>query len=66
MPVFAIQSLDPVPRSKSKRRLPFGFGTPERKKLASVQVPPPLLSPQERRRLRSEELDRLRAEWRGR
>ena len=31
----------------------------------SVQVPPPPLSPQERRRMELEELARLRAEWRG-
>jgi hypothetical protein len=63
---FAVQSLDPVPLSKPKRRLLFGFGRPERKRLASVQVPSPTLSPLERRRQELEELARLRAEWHGR
>jgi hypothetical protein len=41
-------------------------GNPPAIEQASVHVPPPPLSPQERRKRELEELVRLRAEWRGR
>jgi hypothetical protein len=63
--IFGDQKGRWVGRVESERGLPFGLRAGEKKGWRACKVPPPPLSPQEWRRRELDELDRLRAEWRG-